>query len=134
MVWFAGETQFSAPTRRRAHVLGSHPDRLPGADAGSDEREQRFDKTGDRNVIAKLAVVSAALDQGRQRCSEAGLGRAALAQEHDEVRAHGDQRAGRAGERLLDRNLIEVRLCETAACLLVCGGFGRPQSVSRVGK
>jgi hypothetical protein len=43
------------------------------------------------------------------------------------VLADRDQGAGRARERLLDRNLVEVRLCEASTRLLVRGSLERAQ-------
>src|SRR6266516_6924289 len=43
----------------------------------------------------------------------------------DEVFADCDQSAGRARERLLDRNLVEIRLRKPSPRLLVCGRFER---------
>jgi hypothetical protein len=54
-----------------------------------------------------------------------GLGRAPLAQQDDEVLTDSDQGADRAGEPLLDGNLVEVRLREPSPGLLVGRGFER---------
>jgi hypothetical protein len=77
--------------RIRADVLGAQPDGLSGSDASSDEDEQRLDEGGDGDVAADLASLVSAFDQRGERRGEAGLGRAPLAQEDDEVFADGDE-------------------------------------------
>src|SRR6266508_5662182 len=111
----------------RAHVLRSHAKSASGADAHADEHKQRLDEDRERNVGADLAALAPPFEERGERCGEARLGRAPLAQEDDEVLADRNEGARRAREPFVDRNLVEIRLRKPSPCLLVCRRLERPK-------
>jgi hypothetical protein len=118
----------------RADVLRSHLGRSSGPNACSDQGKQRLDQGRNRNVAANIPVRTPPLDERDQRPGEAGLGRAPLAQQDNEVLADRDQRPDDARERLVDRDAVDVCLREAPARLLVRRPIEPRRSDSRVGK
>src|SRR6266508_4254818 len=88
--------------RGRAHVLRPHAKSAPGADAHADEHKQRLDEDRKRNIGADLAALPSPLEERGER-------------------------ARRAREALVDRNLVEIRLRQAQPCLLVCRRLERPK-------
>jgi hypothetical protein len=95
------------------------------AEADSHDDEERLDEDGDWNVGTQLAFFDSASNERDERGREGGLGRTPLAEEDDEVQAHGNQGPGRTGKRFVNGNALQIGFREEAPSLLVRGHFER---------